>query len=355
LDAYTTFFRIANEGVINYQDGVVVDGKENIDDYSDTELSNYKRVVLFGYNYRNRDKAYRLLDTYVKNGGNLIVFTGWQYVDKDWQADKLPESFPVKNLVWTSQLFQTGYSLNDDNLNSEVDVSRFSPLEWANSPWGVSLPGKDSLRDNAKIILTINNSPLVAEQSYGQGRVIWTGLNWFGHISAFHNNTEEIKFLSLLFNGLSSSPEGIDDAQQVVMDRNYPDNVTFHLNKDNNVSSVFYFRESYHPDWHAILISGNNKTAVPNYRAGPALMILDLPPVHAGDSIVMEFSPGFRGLLGVAVSILVIIALLVYLIFGERFTALLFSKTYVATRLMHKKIIKKSVGWVSKTSDEQEY
>src|SRR6185369_16134190 len=56
-DAYMTFFRLANDGVLPYSAALIVEGRPEVDQYSLDELKPFAALVLYGYDYRNSQKA----------------------------------------------------------------------------------------------------------------------------------------------------------------------------------------------------------------------------------------------------------------------------------------------------------
>ena len=74
-----------------------------VDDYSADQLSLFPALVLVGYRYHDRNKAFGLLNDYVRAGGSLYIETGWQYVDPDWDlGSPTPSVLPVGELRWGS-------------------------------------------------------------------------------------------------------------------------------------------------------------------------------------------------------------------------------------------------------------
>lgn len=354
LVAYEPFFKTANEGAFNYSDGILVRGKENIDDYSISDLKKYNKVMLFGYKYKNKNTAFNLLEKYVKEGGNLFISTGWQFIDRDWEAEKLPKIFPVDNLKWSSE---KAYSVKDFKLSSGVfddyDSSKFSPLIWDGKPWGISVP--DGVRDWGEVVLKVGENPIVVRGTYGKGRVVWTGLNWPGHILTFKNNQEELKFLNRILNWLGGENKAAGDlADKIQYKRDYPDRVEVSFLRDLNSESSFYFRETFHPDWKARLDSANSKKRINISRGGPDLMLFALPPVSSGDKLILEYRTGIRGAVGVIVSLSTLLLILLYLFFEKKLLQWLNPMSGIF-RGVSNKISKDALRWVNKSDEEESY
>ena len=314
--AYETFFKLANEGALSYDDAFIASGKKNIDDYSYDELRKFDGLILYGYSYKNKSSAFKLLDRYIKEGGSVYLSTGWQFVDRDWEIEKAPDFFPVSSLSWTSNLNSRDYKTKGSILDG-VDSKKFSPLKWGDQPWGASVPS--GLKPWAERLVTVSDRPVVAGGSYGKGKIIWSGINWFGHISAYSNNPEEVKLLSNIFKFLFEK-ENFDedeDTSMITMKRDFPDKVEFSFRSGFN-SGNFYLRESFHPDWKAYLVSKNSKEKMKIYKSGPLYKLVNLPQVKAGDTLIFEYSNGLRGIIATIISLVTLIILLAYLILGVK-------------------------------------
>jgi hypothetical protein len=319
--AYEGVFRLATAGVLSYDAAVLAMGKEYIDDYSLAQLKQFSGLVLYGYSYHNRAVAFNLLDKYISEGGKVFLFTGWQYVDKDWQLASAPEFFPVTSLTWSNSVGTSAYTLEDSSYGS-VSVDKFQPLRWGSEGWGVSVA--EGVRPWAKTILSVSGNPLVVGGNYGKGKIVWSGVNWIGHISTYQNNADEMHFLSALFKKLfvpAASSDEVAATHSVSMDRDYPDSIVFTFT-DNFSPGNFYLRESYHPDWKAWLLTKNGKIAVSIVPAGPQYKLVLLPSVSAGDQLVFGYDNGIRGIVGIIISIIGLLGILAYIIFGRKLLVL---------------------------------
>lgn len=348
LEAYDTFFRAANEGIINYDEGLLVRGKEKIDDYELAELSRFSVIVLFGYSYNNRGSAFKLLDEYLKKGGSVFISTGWQYFDRDWETKNTPDFFPAKSLVWDAENTYSVFSVNDPKVAEGVNTDLFGSLTWSNTRWGISLP-KGDLREWAKTYLSIDGKTLVAGGAYKKGKVIWTGLNFPGHIFAFKSNLAEITFMHNIFSYLLAQAGTYENDKEININRTVPDKVTFTFRRDNVAPSMLYFRESYHPDWRAKLVTENGNKSLPIYKAGPDLMLIALPSVSVSDRLMLQYDTGIRGLFGNTVSILTLLLLISYTLTGNRLFN--FLKVPYLINLSKLRLTKVSKNW-QKTEDD---
>lgn len=278
---YDQIFRFATWGAIPFDEANIIIGKNSIDSYSLSNLKNYDAIIMRGYSYNSKSKAYNLLNQYVKGGGKLIFDTGWQFEVPDYILDKAPEFMPFDSLVWQNLDVNSKFSVSPDFAG--VDTSKFGDLKYGDSSWGVSIA--QNLKSWANIDLSYDGKPLVVSGKYGKGDVAWIGFNIIAHAIA-KDNTEEAKF----FNGLVTNILGNKQISNLntVYTRISPDKAEFDLQSSTTGNSGIYFRESYFPYWKAYLQSGNKKTNLKIEKAGPGFMYISLPPVTSGDKVILQ-------------------------------------------------------------------
>lgn len=268
--AYEQFFRIACAGAAEYNQAILIQGKDSgvIDDYSLAELKKFDIVFLYGYTYKDRTRAWKLIDQYVKEGGRLFIETGWQYVSPDWEWETPAQVLPVKKLTWRRF--------------SDWSFPGFSPPEYKGAPWGASVGELTDLKDWATPVLLEKDKVLAAYGNYGRGKIVWSGMNLIGHSFTYKNESEYV-FLSNLLDWLSVDlPK--EDLMGVEIIRDYPDRVEFVLNQSQEEVTSLYWREAYFPDWKARIGSRELKV----YRAGPNMMLVRIPPEKEGVEVVLE-------------------------------------------------------------------
>jgi len=293
-DSFNTLFKLANRGVFPYDDFWLVEGESaDIDHYELEELSKFDGLILHGYGYRSRHRAWGILDRYLKKGGTVFLNAGWQYAVPDWEIDKAPEFLPVKQTKWTDYGQAGNFWANEQLLKTEIAETGFSPLVWEDKPWGVSGITEAGLRDWAKVILAIDDQPLLVGGDYGQGRVIWSGLNIFAH-SLENKNQAEMSFLKAVFNWLSKEREKKNSQLEIIRDN--PDRVKFVFQEDFSQGWLLW-KEAFFPDWRAQLNgvqeSSSQPVKVPIYRAGPGLMIFPLSGVKKDDFLELFYQEPF--------------------------------------------------------------
>lgn len=295
-DAYEQLFRFSAKGALPYQDALLVKGPLKVDQLSVEEMKKYQVLVLHGARYGNRTRAWQLLANYVKGGGSVFIDSGWQYVAADWGITKLadgetfvtdyPDPSPIKKTTWGNiGTSWTGTSLEFDNL----DLSKFAPPTWEDKPWSMAIAERTDLAQGAKPILSKGNKVIIAQKDYGQGKIIWSGINLIAY-GYDKENVEEMKFFRALIKSLTSKTQGEDLKGVIAVERTNPDKVTFNFLK-NQDSGVLIWREFWTPDWKGQIILSGKKSSLPIQVGGPGLMLINLPKMQAGDQIILTYHP----------------------------------------------------------------
>jgi hypothetical protein len=304
---YEQAFKTFVKGALGYEEGLVVEGTHLIDDYTIEDLRDFDAIFLHGYGYNDREVAWELIETYVFEGGALFVDTGWQYFSPDYETSNAPVVLPVNALEWTNLGMADDYIIQDEVIAAGVDSSAFATLVWEDVPWGLSVP-LGGLRSWARPIITVRDTPIIAGGEFGAGRVIWSGMNLVGHSLAFDNAAER-EFLGALIAWLAPLPEEtILPTPEVI--RDHPDHVRFLLQKPTQGPTSLLWREAYSPNWQARLIVDGQEESIPTYRAGPGMTLLRLPQIDtSGAEIRLDYSLGWVGIVGPAVSLVALVAL----------------------------------------------
>lgn len=340
--AYEIVFRLANAGMIPYDQALLVEGKDsgNIDDYTLSELKRFDVLLLYGYRYKNRDQAWKLIDQYVKEGGKVFVETGWQYINPDWQWPSTAEVLPIKKLEW--QDFGTVWDLTveDKEIVGQVDVTKFAEPIWQGQAWKISSSPQDNLRSWARPLISLKGYPILAAGVYGKGKIVWSGVNLLGHIF-ISQNEEEMKLMAKIIAWLKDAPANSEPAN-VIIKRDQPDKIEFILNQSTKTTTSLYWRETYFPDWKAVIteITEGKQKAQRNqlniYRAGPNLMLMRLPPVEKGTTVVLKLEDSLVHLTAKMITILTLFLIFIWLIWEK------WLKNF---SLLKDKILKPVRGW----------
>jgi hypothetical protein len=306
---YEQAFKTFVKGALGYDEGLVVEGAHLIDDYTIEDLRDFDVIFLHGYGYSDREAAWQLIETYVTEGGTLFVDTGWQYFAPDWETSNAPVVLPVNALEWTSLGMTDDYVVEDAVVTAGADSNAFAKLIWEDLPWGLSVP-LGGLRSWARPIITVRDTPIIAAGELGAGRVVWSGMNLVGHSLAFDNAAER-DLLRALIAWLAPVPEETNLPTPEVI-RDHPDHVRFLLQKPTQGPTSLLWREAYSPNWQARLIVDGHEESIPTYRAGPGLTLLRLPQIDtSGAEIRLDYSLGWIGIVGPALSIVTLVALVI--------------------------------------------
>lgn len=284
IRAYEPVFRLANRGAIPYEEALIVEGRERLDSYTLAELERFDALLLHGYTYKDSRRAWALLEEYVRRGGSLYVDTGWEWKLPEWQFARAPAVLPVSRLTWT-QYGTSGYRLEDSEIGGRIAPAKFDDLTWEGQPWSVSGVQRDEVRDWGRVVLSLGGRPLIVAGQYGQGRVVWSGMNLVSHAA---QSQEEIQLLHNLMAWLTAPREARD--YPVSVTREDPDQVTFGLDLPPGGTLTLYWREAYSPDWHAYLEGGQGRRQeLPVYRGGPGFMLIRVPGQSGSERLVLEY------------------------------------------------------------------
>jgi hypothetical protein len=301
-DSYMTIFRLANEDILPYQDAILIEGDSLIDNYQLDEIKSFDSLFLYGYDYKNSKKAWDLLSSYVKQGGNLYIDTGWEFWIPEWEFEQAPEVLPLERLTWTDYGMTSDYSLESSVIGGDVDVSKFKPLIWEGQPWTLSGAHIDDVRDWGEVVLSAADRPLIVAGDYGEGRVVWSGMNLVSHARYLGNNEEELKLVHNLVSWLTEEKRGSDLTPPLVK-RDHPDLVNFTLDTKPNDITWLYWREAYYPNWHAYLYDEEGEREIPIYRGGPGFMLMPIETSSEEVSVTLRWESSFIESASIVVSI----------------------------------------------------
>jgi hypothetical protein len=305
---YDQVFRTFVAGGIGYKEATLVEGTHNIDDYSLAELNRFNVVLLHGYGHRKHNRAWRLLEQFVQGGGSLYVDTGWQYWTPDWELGTAPEVLPIENLEWTDLGVTENYAIEAPEFGEPGEVDGFAPLSWEGSPWSVSCPSV-AVRAWGETLLSVESRPIIVAGRYGEGKVVWSGMNLIGHANTYDNDAERA-FLKKLIEWLAPPPTRPELGSPRVA-RDYPDRLLFEIQGPIEHGTTLLWREAYAPYWSAVVRTSGGESDVPIYRAGPGMMLLMPPEIDEESAIIeMDIGLGWIGIAGIGLSIFSVLGLL---------------------------------------------
>jgi hypothetical protein len=289
-DGYMTVFRLAANGMLPYEDALLVEGQPRVDRYTLDQLKPFDAVFLYGHDYRDSKEAWGTLAQYVSQGGSLFVDTGWEFWIPEWEFERSPDVLPISRLAWTDYGPAARFELGAADIAGGVDVAKFKPLVWEGTPWMLSGADAADVREWGQVVLSANGRPLVVAGDYGEGKVVWSGMNLIGHARYGETNSEELQFLGNLVRWLTGPADDSGQAAPVVR-RDNPDQLSISLATSPNQVTWLYWREAFYPDWHAYLIDGNGERDLPIYRAGPGFMLMPIETSADGATVQLRWTP----------------------------------------------------------------
>ena len=355
IRAYEQVFRIATQGVLPYDEYLIVQGREDVDSYSLEELQAFDVVFLHGYAYENSVRAWGVLEQYVEQGGALYVDTGWQWTVPEWEFLHAPRVLPVSTLKWTNYGLAADYVLSAPEISGEVDPTEFAPLIWENGPWGVSGANPEDVRQWGQVVLSAAGRPLVVAGEYGEGRVVWSGMNLVAH--AFdQENDEEIMLLHNLVAWLTAA--ATSGEYSVTVTRDHPDRVEFDFYVPAGARSSLYWREAYYPAWHAYLETDDaRRQELPIHRGGPGFMLMPIESVSGNVSVELVWETPLNERVAAIISLLTVVALGAFIVDGLLFGGQWFVELQSRLRgrwIKRNPKPKGSVEWLSDSTNPDE-
>jgi hypothetical protein len=311
---YNDLFERATTGMIPFSAGWLVRGDSPyVDDYTAGQLAAYPMLVVVGYRYHDRGKAFGLLDDYVRAGGSLYIETGWQYVDPDWDlGSPAPAVLPVGELRWGALDPAAPIVVAGSPSTS------WGSLAYGRSGWGASSAPSSGVRSGAEALVSVDGRVVVARQTVGRGRVFWSGMNLIAHAggagSATENQFTADAFAWLLHAGEQGSSQS-DAALTWVTD----DQARASLSPSAGPTWVL-FKESFAPGWSASL----RWPASPGTAAGTQSVVLvdgeadfilaRLDSVPPGAQLTFSYGPTTAVYLSWAVSALSLVMMVIWML-----------------------------------------
>jgi len=270
IESYEVILRAFAYSDYNSLHMVPFRGSEYVDDYTLDELKRFDVVMLYGFNYHDRDQSYKLLEEYVKKGGGLLIESGYS---PETSSPDIPLPCPVKRTEPRFANFEWQLVSIDSSITDNVDFSLFSPALYGSGPWGIVTSMNESVRADAQTIIWSSGRPLLVASEYGSGRVIWSGLNLPFHITSYKNAIESI-LLGNILNWVSNSSLRRQTEVRFEVRREHPGRVHIIVNEP---ASGILFKESYFENWHACAMdSGGRKQSLQILRVGLDFMYVFL-------------------------------------------------------------------------------
>lgn len=313
FSGYEDILRVLASQDINSRKLIPVWGGEYADKFSLGELKSFDAVILNQYKYHNSGKAFDTLSKYVRGGGKVFLDTGGDIKDAD--SSSLPELFPFKSSKRLGMGQHWDLSAEPDEILEGVKTSEFGPLVFNNDDWKLTLPTSD-LRAGAKVLLRHDDKPVLVKMDFGQGKVVWSGINLAYHYS-YYKRADEAK----IFINVVKQFADISDHEPVDVKAKWVKPEKVLLKPEGTPRGVLFKEEGYN-GWHAKLTSGGHGS-LPIYLAGPTypgFMYVPLRNVGGSGPIGLEFN--FSGVLlywfQVFVSVVSVIIVLEFTLFDGR-------------------------------------
>ena len=294
---------IRNFSVSNYNSQKVIPlaGKEFVDSYSLEELERFDALFLYNYQYRDKEKAFELLSSYVKGGGKLL----WETHGSPDAVGELPAPAPVSRVG--KGALDASWDIDPNSvIGQDIDVEGFNPTTYEGGPWGISAAKQDDLRGWASPILTQEGQVLLAGGEYGQGRVVWSGFNFPYHMTYGQKNLQEAALFQQAIQWLFGDESRAAPSYQAEFINPEKRVVTL----DSGANGVL-FKESYFPNWKASFVTEEGNQSLPIYQAGPGMMYVPLDGDSSG-RVIFEYKRAWFETAGWIITFLSVLALLIY-------------------------------------------
>jgi hypothetical protein len=240
-------------------------------------------LIVYDYNYSNKENAYRLLSDYLKKGKKLFIDTGVEV--KEANGTDLPEIFPMGRAERKPLGKTWDFEVVGSELVNDIDFSLFDPPIFNEEAWSIAYPlDAEDVREGSNILLKDKGKPVVISYAVDGGQVIWSGFNLPYHTIRSHNS-EEVRFfkkiIEELLGGNSITEAPVYDAQFI-----NPQKREIIV---QNAKGVI-FREQAYDGWSASV----NGQSTRIFKAGPAypgFMYVKLPD-SAKQNAVVTFNYG---------------------------------------------------------------
>ena len=295
-DNYNLVFRDLSYGDFGSNYVVPLKGSEYLDDYSAADLAGFDEIVLYGFRFHDQARALKLLADYVRAGGGLIVEASGS---ASAQASGLQDPLPVSSTSAFEVDGDWAFTSISSPVTNGVNFAGFGEARYHGGPWTAS--AATGVKAWAQPVLWSGGRPVAVAGQYGQGHVLWTGLNLPYHIDSFHNR-DESNFLGSAVAWAARSHDSEPASFSANVDG--PEQTT--ISAVTPARGVL-FKESFYPNWHAYA-AGRELTI---YQAGPGFIYVRLPTgLKFPTAIVLRYEKSPVDWVGIALSIATTIALL---------------------------------------------
>ena len=335
---YETVIRaISEKDNLNSQKIIPIKLGKTIDSYDLKTLKDFDALYLYDYDYKKKDKAFKILTGYVQSGKKVFVDTGVEVAES---AGDLPEFFPVKKVQRVGMGKTWALEAASQTFAKDVDFDKFAPPVFDEDEWKLSYADEIALAGGAVVILKNHGKVVMATAAIGSGEVIWSGLNFAYHVSRNHNLEEAKFFVNILSSmvDLSKKPQ--------------PDFRVDFKNANSRVISQegakgILFKEMAYGGWSANLIDGDHakRGKLQIFKAGPAYPGFMYIPTTGGKNVVnLQFSGSLQDKLLTWVSMIVLLFVFEEAAFGGLILGRL-------RKIVFGRVSKKVRGWWQKDDE----
>ena len=256
-----------------------------LDRVSDADLAALDLLVLYDYDYSS-PAGFKRINEYLKKGGRVLIDSGVETKQSDNRQQWTPDFFPFDQLVRKGLGKTWDFQISDENLLKQVDLNSFSPPQFDETEWKQAYPASEKPRNNVDVLLTNQGKPVITVQQIGSGKVVWTGLNFFYHVSRF-NNLQEGIFLKNVLSRL------IEIKEQPVVDTTTESNTPGVVKVSSIAHKGILFKEQLYPGWQANITAATTHMGAKLYKAGPTypgFMYLPIPQKLVNQPVTVTFS-----------------------------------------------------------------
>ena len=245
---------------------ITVNLGKNLDKLSLADLQAMDMLVLYDYDYWDKNKAFGIVEAFLKLGKSVYVETGVE--NKETRDAQLPEIYPVAGVVRSTLGPSWDLKASASSLFTGVDVTKFAEPIFDGDPWSFSYT-EVALRSGSEEILANHGRIIMASTTKHGGKLVWSGMNLPYHIVRYHN-AHEIKLWTNLMTELlpKTTPTS-------------PGIVKFVSGRERTLATTgakgVLFKEQAYPGW--VASEGLKRYKI--YRAGPAypgFMYISLGP-----------------------------------------------------------------------------
>ncbi len=273
--SYDLIYRSLALGNLNSSYFIPVKGPEYIDDLDSVQLQKFPAIFLYNFKWKNKDKAQTILQDYQNSGGAIFIEEnkeGWQSTQLNLTSVSAAEDVSFGK-EWQLQLTNFG-----QEIIKKGDFDKFSPPIFDNGPWHMRQAQSLSEED---IVLKNFDQPVLAAETKGKGRVIWSGLNFPYHILSYRNEEEADVFgqlLSWLVGKNDLEPEAILKGEENELTYTTSSYIATFVNPQlwtvqlKEPAKGVLFKEAYFQNWQAFADGKRVKL----YKAGPTFMYVPL-------------------------------------------------------------------------------